>query len=632
MDKKSNKYRTLCIYLALVLTTLASYWQVRNCNFVSYDDNLYVTDNLYVQRGLTGEGIIWAFTTDYAANWHPLTWLSHMLDCSLFGTNPRWHHFTNLLLHIANTLLLFAVLKRMTAALWRSAFVAALFALHPLHVESVAWIAERKDVLSTLFWLLTMIAYLSYVRHPGIIRYLLTVVVFALGLMAKPMLVTLPFVLLLLDCWPLGRLRFSGDVNHKSLFRLVREKVPFFVLSAISSVITFIVQQKSGAMSRLDWIPLIIRFGNAFVSYVKYIGKMFWPSRLAVLYPYPVDMALLWPAVSALVLLAVSVFVIRFAPKYRYLLLGWLWYLGTLFPVIGLVQVGGQSLADRYTYVPLIGLFIIIAWGLPDLLAKWQRRKIMLGISAGIVLVAMSVCTRLQVSHWRNSKSLFEHALNVTAGNYVAHCSLAYALQQQGELDQAITHNRQALRINPNYPKAHLGLGLVLLEKGNLTEAVAHFNEALRINPDFADAHYHLARALSEENKINEAVTHLREALRLRADWVGPMNNLAWFLATHKNSDFYDPQEAVRLAERTCELTRYNQPDLLDTLAAAYAAAGRFSDAVATAEKALELALFSQQSRLIEQIQNRLSLYRASRAYIESSTVASPVDSALDHP
>ena len=404
-----------------------------------------------------------------------------MLDCHLFGTNAGWHHLTNLLLHIANTLLLFAVLKQMTAALWRSAFVAALFALHPLHVESVAWIAERKDVLSTLFWLLTMIAYVSYVRHPSIIRYLLAILVFALGLMAKPMLVTLPFVLLLLDYWPLGRLRLRGDVNRKSWSRPVREKVPFFILSAISSVVTFLVQQKGGAMSRLDWIPLIIRFGNAFVSYVKYIGKMFWPSRLAVLYPYPADMALLWPMMSALVLLAVSVLVIRLAPKYKYLLVGWLWYLGTLFPVIGLVQVGSQALADRYTYIPLIGLFIIIGWVLPDLLSKWQYRRTTLGISAGIVLVAMLLCTRMQVSHWRNSKSLFEHALNVTEGNYVAHCSLAYALQQQDELDQAITHNRHALRINPNYPKAHFSLGLVLLKKGNLTEAAAHFTEAQQV-------------------------------------------------------------------------------------------------------------------------------------------------------
>jgi len=452
MDKKSNKYRTLCIYLALVLTTLASYWQVRNCNFVSYDDNLYVTDNPYIQPGLTGEGFLWAFTTNHASNWHPLTWLSHMLDCHLFGTNAGWHHFINLLLHIANTLLLFTVLKQMTAALWRSAFVAALFALHPLHVESVAWIAERKDVLSTLFWLLTMIAYLSYVRHPSIIRYLLAILVFALGLMAKPMLVTLPFVLLLLDYWPLGRLRLRGDVNRKSWSRPVREKVPFFILSAISSVVTFLVQQKGGAMSRLDWIPLIIRFGNAFVSYVKYIGKMFWPSRLAVLYPYPADMALLWPMMSALVLLAVSVLVIRLAPKYKYLLVGWLWYLGTLFPVIGLVQVGSQALADRYTYIPLIGLFIIIGWVLPDLLSKWQYRRTTLGISAGIVLVAMLLCTRMQVSHWRNSKFLFEHALNVTKNNNTMHTSYGSVLLDEGRYEQAVAHFNEALRLNPeNY-------------------------------------------------------------------------------------------------------------------------------------------------------------------------------------
>ena len=625
MDKTPNKYRTLCVYLALVLTTLAAYWQLRSCRFVSYDDNLYVTENWHVKAGLTRDSIVWAFTTGHAANWHPLTWLSHMLDCHLFGTNPAWHHFTNLLLHIANTLLLFAVLKRMTAAFWRSAFVAAVFALHPLHVESVAWIAERKDVLSTLFWLLTMIAYVSYVRRPGISRYLLTVVVFALGLMAKPMLVTLPFVLLLLDYWPLERLQLRGDADHRLWFRLVREKVPFFALSVASSAITFLVQQKGGAMSKLDMIPLAVRFGNAFISYVRYVGRMFWPDRLAVLYPYPADMALLWPAVSVLVLLAISVLVIRSASRYKYLLVGWLWYLGTLFPVIGLVQVGSQAFADRYTYIPLIGLFIIVGWALPDLLSKWQYRKITLGISMLVVLLALSICTHLQLRHWRDSKALFEHTLSITEGNYVAHCSLAYALQQQGELDQAITHNRYALRINPNYPKAHLGLGLALLEKGNLAEAAAHFTEALRINPNFADAHYNLARVLSDKNKVNEAVTNLREALRLRPDWVRVMNNLAWLLAVHKDTESYDPQEAVRLAQRACELTEYNQPDLLDTLAVAYAAAGKFPEAVATAEKALELAQSSRQKELIEQIQNRLSLYKASHPYIESSPQTLPL-------
>ena len=719
MHKISNKYSLLLIYSALALTTLAVFWQVHNCDFVNYDDNLYVTQNWHVKTGLTRDNIVWAFTTGHASNWHPLTWLSHMLDCQLFGVDPAWHHFTNLLLHIANTLLLFAVLKRMTAAFWRSAFVAAVFALHPLHVESVAWIAERKDVLSTLFWFLTMIAYVSYVRRPGAGRYLLTLLVFSLGLMAKPMLVTLPFVLLLLDYWPLERLQLGRDADRRLWFQLVREKVPFFVLSAASSAITFLVQQKGGAVSKLDMIPLAVRFGNAFISYVRYVGKMFWPDRLAVLYPYPADMAFFWPMVSVLVLLAVSILVIRLAPKHKYLLVGWLWYLGTLFPVIGLVQVGSQAFADRYTYIPLIGLFIIVGWGLSDLLSKWQYRKITLGILAGIVLIAMLVCTRIQVRYWQNSLTLFGHALDVTENNSgmhkamglslvsrgkfneaVSHCRQAVqikpnsarlhkslgvtlaaqrkfeeaissyrqalqlkpnyaevynylgdALQSQGRLDEAVNSYSQALQLKPNYAEAHnnlsvalqlkgqsneaiahlrraleaepyyaeayCNLGVVLAAQGKLDEAVSCYRRAVRLKPGFAEAHYNLARVLANENKVNEAVTHLKETLRRRPDWLGPINDLAWFLATHRDSEFYDPQEAVRLAQRACELTKYENPRLLNTLAAAYAAAGRFSEAVATAEKALNLAVSSGQNRLAEEIQEHLSLYKESRPYIE---------------
>ena len=687
MDKTSDKYRTLCIYLALVLAILAAYWQVRNCQFVNYDDNLYVTDNRYVQIGLTGEGALWAFTTGHASNWHPLTWLSHMLDCHLFGTNPRWHHLTNLLLHIANTLLLFAVLKRMTAAFWRSAFVAAVFALHPLHVESVAWIAERKDVLSTLFWMLTMIAYVSYVRRPGISRYLLALLVFALGLMAKPMLVTLPFVLLLLDYWPLGRLQLGRDVSNKARLHLVWEKLPFFVLSTVSSVITFLVQQSGAAVATAEKLPIGFRIANALVAYSSYIVKMVYPSRLAVLYPLSGhDLLTAKPVVSLIILVSLSAAIIRIARRRRYIAVGWLWYLGTLVPVIGLIQVGEQAFADRYTYIPLIGLFIIVSWGLADLLAKWQHRKITLALSAGIVLVAMLLCTRIQVRYWQNSFALFGHALDVTENNAGMHRAMGLSLVSQGRFDEAVSHCRQAVQINPNsarlhkslgvtlaaqgkfeeaissyrqalqlkpnyaeahnnlsvalqfkgrsneaiahlrralevepyYAEAYCNLGVVLQSQGKLDEAVSCYRRAVQFKPDFAEAHYNLARVLADKNKINEAVTHLKETLRLRPDWLDPVNNLAWFLATHKDSEFYDPQEAVRLAYRACELGGYNQPNLLDTLAAAYAAAGRFSEAIATAERALALAQSSQQKELIEQIQNRLDLYKASHPYIES--------------
>jgi hypothetical protein len=407
MGKTSDKYWSLCIYLTLALATLAVFWQVLGHDFVNYDDPDYVYRNPNVQSGITLSSIKWAFTTGHAANWHPLTWLSHMLDWQLFGDNPGWHHLTNLFLHIANTLLLFAVLKRMTNALWRSAFVAAAFALHPLHVESVAWVAERKDVLSTLFWMLTIAAYLRYLERPGTGRYLLTLLIFALGLMAKPMLVTLPFVLLLLDYWPLGRFQFGqivksvGQQSRKSLNafshwklsrHLLLEKVPLFALSAISSIVTFLVQRTAGAVTSVETLPLKLRIANTFVSYLTYIQKMVWPSRLAMFYPYPDKTDLIWQTVVfALLLLIISLGVIWLMRRRRYLLTGWLWYLGTLVPVIGLVQVGDQALADRYTYVPLTGLFIIIAWGVPDLIAKWRFRKHALAASAIAVLLAWSI-------------------------------------------------------------------------------------------------------------------------------------------------------------------------------------------------------------------------------------------------
>ncbi|MHC4194038.1 MAG: glycosyltransferase family 39 protein [Planctomycetota bacterium] len=374
MDKLQNKSWVPLIYLTLVLATLAVYWQVHNYGFVNYDDPAYVSENQNIKSGITWDSIKWALTAGYAANWHPLTWLSHMLDWQLFGTDAGGHHLTNLFLHIANSLLLFTVLKRMTSALWPSAFVAALFALHPLHVESVAWITERKDVLSTFFWMLTVAAYLRYVERPSLGRYLLTLSLFALGLMAKPMLVTLPFVLLLLDHWPLGRFQLAQAVEDsdgqrlklvsvssrwKMSYRLVLEKVPFFALSAISSVVTFIVQRSAGAVTPVEKLPSHIRVINALTSYLVYIQKMIWPSRLAMFYPYPDKTRLMWQAIAfAPFFVFFSVAAIFLMHRRKYLFTGWLWYLGTLVPVIGLIQVGSQACADRYTYVPLIGLFV----------------------------------------------------------------------------------------------------------------------------------------------------------------------------------------------------------------------------------------------------------------------------------
>ncbi len=386
MEQSKNKLRIFFVGLALVLAPLVVFWQVHSFDFISRDDIDYVTANRNVTTGFTCDNVVWAFTTGYASNWHPLTWLSHMLDCHLFGLKPGLHHLTNLFFHIANTLLLFWVLKRMTGVLYTSAFVAAAFALHPLHVESVAWVSERKDVISTFFWLLTVAAYVSYVRKPGAARYLLTLLVFAFGLMAKPMVVTLPFVLLLLDYWPLGRLE-----NAAGLYRLVREKVPFLILSAASSVVTFFVQQSAGAVVATGTIALVIRIANAFISYSKYIEKMVWPGKLAIFYPHQLDKVSMSHAVVAgFLMVCVSGLVFWKGRSYKYLPVGWLWFVGTLVPVIGLVQVGEQAMADRYTYIPLIGLFIIIAWGASDLLSGWRHGKIILRAASLIILLVLA--------------------------------------------------------------------------------------------------------------------------------------------------------------------------------------------------------------------------------------------------
>ena len=648
MNKTSNRYISVCIYLALALTTLAVFWPVHSFGFLNYDDLGHVTENRHVAGGLSLDGIIWAFTTNYFGNWHPLLWLSYMLDCQLHGLEPGWYHLTNLFIHIFSTLLLFAALKRMTAATWRSAFVAAAFALHPLHVEPVAWIATRNHILSSLFWMLTMFAYARYVEKPATGKYLLTLLFFAFGLMSKPMVVTLPFILLLLDYWPLARF------ERKTLRFLVCEKIPFFILSVILSVVTFFVSRSFGAMVAVDVISPAIRIANAFISYAKYIWKMFWPAGLAVHYPHPGQSLSMYQAVAAAVsLLAVSILVIRVAKGRGYLLSGWLWYLVTLVPVIGLVQAGAQAMADRYTYIPSIGIFIIVAWGLSELLEKWRYRKVILGISAFIILLTWSVCARYQMRFWPDSMSLFEHAIEVTKHNDVAQFGLAKAFREQGKLDQAIEHYTESLRISPNYPHVHVDLGIALFEAGKADQAVEHFNQALRLKPDFADAHtnlgyalirqgrfneaavhlrkaivldpyaakahYHLALLLAREDKIDETITHLRQAVAARPNWLLAMNDLAWILAINHQAELRDPREAIQLAERACKLTDYKRPDLLNTLAAAYASADRFSEAVAAAEKALQLAEPLGLNELTEDIRNSLGLYRAGKPYIEAS-------------
>jgi tetratricopeptide (TPR) repeat protein len=553
MHKLKPIHRDLIISFFLVLVTAAVFWQVSSFDFVRYDDDKYVTENRHVQAGLTRGGIAWAFSSVYANNWHPLTWLSHMLDCQLFATNPSGHHLTNLFFHILNTLLLFFILKRMTDLPWRSAFVAALFAVHPLHIESVAWVAERKDVLSTLFFMLTIWAYVRYVEHPGIYRYLAILLFFALGLMSKPMLVTLPFVLLLLDFWPLGRLHLEGavfnrdtndmkaldsrlrgndkkgavvgDGNEKmSVMGLIIEKIPLFILSAASICITLFAQWSG--ISPLESLPFATRISNAIVSYISYMGKMIWPHDLALLYPYP-DVIPMWQiGASILLLILITAAAVRLRKRYPYVIAGWLWYLGTLVPVIGLVQVGYQSMADRYTYLPLIGLFIAIAWIVPDLMARLRIHRIALTLLATCVIAALMTVSLFQIRYWQNGLTLFARTLSVTKNNHVILTNMGASLAEQGKFGEAIAHYQEALRIKPDDFEARYNLANALAKQGRLEEAVSQYADILQTQPDAAAVHNNMGIALSQLGRTDEAVDHFREALRIKPDFQDAGSNL----------------------------------------------------------------------------------------------------------
>ncbi|MCP4682686.1 MAG: tetratricopeptide repeat protein, partial [Desulfobacterales bacterium] len=511
------KHREISVCLFLIIAAIAVYWQVQNHAFLNFDDNEYVSDNWHVQAGLTLESITWAFSfaDKEKTYWHPLTWLSHMLDCELYGLRPGMHHLTNLFFHIANSLMLFLALRWMTGAIWRSAFVAMLFAIHPINVDSVAWISERKNLLSTFFWMLTILAYVYYSKRPGLYRYLLTFFVFALGLMSKPMLVTLPCVLLLLDYWPLGR--FSFGPPGFPLSRLVLEKIPFFALSALSTGLSFLsLQGKENIIISMSLTPLKLRIANALVSYVKYIGKMIWPNDLAVLYPYPGTVPM-WQTTGALLLLVcISVLMIRSVRRVPWFATGWLWYLGTLVPVTGLVQAGlWPAMADRFAYVPLIGIFIIIAWGFPEIVDRRRHIKTILPATATAILFIFMIITFQQAGHWKNSITLFEHTLAKTTNNFLAHMALAGALKEQGRIDDAIKHYVETLRIRPDLKEAHNGLGTALKEQGRLDDAIKHYLEALRIRPDNEEIHNNLAVALLHKGDIDGAIEHFRKELKI---------------------------------------------------------------------------------------------------------------------
>jgi Flp pilus assembly protein TadD len=564
MPKFMKKSVTIFIYFALAASTLLVFWQVHNFDFTNYDDNHYVSENQHVLNGLTYDGVIWAFTTGYACFWQPITWLSLMLNCQLFGPDPGWFHLVNVFLHLANTLLLFAILKKITGSLWPSAFVAGAFALHPMHVESVAWISERKDVLSTLFWMLTLFAYVSYVKRPAAIRYLVTITIFVIGLMAKPMLITLPFVLLLLDYWPLNRFDSqpaktsdrqpcklaSIPDRRRILYQIIIEKIPFLVFAVVFSIITFLTQQASGSIVDIKTIPLTDRVGNAFLSYATYMGKMFWPQNLAAHYPFnAVGSVTLWQfMLCALLLLVISIFVIRFGRTKKYLPVGWFWFVGTLIPVIGLVQFTGSSHADRFTYIPYIGLFIMIAWGLPELLSKWAQRKIALGMAAAVVLTAMGIRASAQVGYWSNSITLFSHAIAVTQNNALAYYNLGVAYQNVGRHQDAIEAYQQAIRIKPDYAEAHCNLGGTYGELGRHQDAVEACKQAIRIKPDYAKAYYNLGVACHNLGRHQDAIEAYQQAIRNKPDYAEAYNNLG--AAYHSLGRYQDAIKAYKQAIR----------------------------------------------------------------------------------
>jgi len=503
--------RLLLVVAALLVAMAGVYEPVANYEFVSWDDPQYIVANPNVARGLTWNSVGWAFTTGYAASWHPLTWLSFMADVTLFGTGAGPHRVVNVVLHILNAVLVLAVLVRTTGALWQSAFVAALFALHPLRVESVAWITERKDVLSSFFMWLSILVYVDFVARRRWSMYTVSLCLFACGLLSKSMVVTLPFVLLLLDVWPLRRVR-PGIENDLAWRHLVGEKLPFVALAIASGVAT--VRAAAGTVAALDVLPVRYRVANAIVSYLVYVREMVWPAGLAAFYPYrPYPTWAVLTAASTLV--AVTALAIRQRRVRPYLAVGWLWYVVTLLPVIGLLQAGGQSHADRFTYVPLTGLFVAIAWGAPELLGGWRRSGPVLGLAAAVVLAACGVCSAVQVTYWKNSRTLWARALAVTTDNYRAHNHYGVAVSDEGRAEEAIAHYEEALRIWPDFPEAHVNLGVALAEKGRLDDAIGHYRRALAVKPGLVDARNDLASALAEQGHTEAAIEQLREAARL---------------------------------------------------------------------------------------------------------------------
>jgi protein O-mannosyl-transferase len=601
----------VCVLLAAMVVGV--YWPVLSHGFTGYDDPQYVTENSRVRSGLGWRGVAWAFASLHGEHtyWHPLTWISHMADYQMFGLRAWGHHLINLLLHALNTVLVFQVFRRMTGVLWRCVLLAGLFALHPLQVDTVAWVAERKNLLSACFWLLTMYAYVRYAEKarptaasqasnlhlPAIVFYLLSLGCFALGLMCKPTLVTLPFVLLLLDYWPLRRAGLNSQPSPLSaILLLLREKLPFFALAAASCLLTILAHRRLGMLEGAAGPSLDLRVENALVSYIRYLGNALWPLKLAVFYPHPNS----WPAwkvvVSVLLLLTVSGAAVRAQRTRPYFFVGWFWFLGVLVPFIGVVQVGLQAMADRFMYVPLLGLLTALIWGAHDLSACWRCHRIAVAGAVAAALLFAGLTWR-QIGFWKDDLTLWNHALAVGGQNDFA------------------SHNLAA---------AYFNQGVTLVREGNLEHASRQFHLALEHDPQLATAHYALGNLCQQQGRTPEALKHWREAARLAPQWPEPINNLAWVLATDPRAEVRDGAEALKLATRAVQQVGPGNVNVLDTLAAAYAEEGRFAEASATARQAEAEALTQGQVELAQRIQRRLALYASGQPFRDEPPAVRP--------
>lgn len=613
----------LGLAVVLLAITLATFAPVASYPFIRLDDPGYVVDNPHVRAGLTWAGMRWALTTYAMGNWHPVTWWSHMLDIHLFGLDAGRHHLMSLGLHGLSAVALFAMLRRLTGSRWRSAAVAALFAVHPLRLESVVWIAERKDVLGALFGWLAVLAWVAWTRRHGFGRYALALGLFALSLGAKPMLVTLPFLLLLLDYWPLERLcrrrddRPSLTVLFQGAIGLLPEKLPFIGLSLASATITFVAQRAGGAVSDTESLPLLVRVGNAALSYLRYLGKLAWPAELSIFYSYPSPEAWTgWLAGISLLSTAGLPLTVwaawRFRP--RWVVVGWLWFLGTLVPVIGLVQVGRQAMADRYTYVPSVGIYLLVVWGAAHVARRWESRapaRLAIGLAFAGMLVATAAATRHQLGYWRDSVTLFSRGLEVSPAAATLHNNLGIERGLRGEMDAALHHFQRAAELAPNDPEPHFNAGRLLADRGRYAEALAPLERAAALRPDRAEPHFHLGLAWRGLGRPELARGSLRRAVQLRPNWVAALTQTAWLLATGPSAERPEVLEAITLAERAAELTGRQDPFALDTLAAAHAAAGSFEEAIAWAERSLSLLERARaEPTRVQAVRDRLEHYR----------------------